>query len=573
MEFDQVAILVLLVGMLGVFAFDRLRMEVVALAGLAIGFALGLAPAAGIFAGFANPAVITVVEILLVVQVLSRSALLDQFARRIVSARLGEGATIGVLCLTAAAISVFMNNIGALALMIPVVYGVCQAASIAPSRVLMPVSFATLLGGLCSEIGTPANLIASNQLATATGHRFALFDFAWVGIPAALAGLAAIVLFVPRRLPGPPDGDGPKASPRPVALAARIPETSMLVGKPWSDLPFSVHSVLRSGKQVFLAAPGTVLEAGDEVYLQADEQQIESLFDKGDLIFPPEGGAGLPMSQAVVMPESIVVGSRVGNLPAFRSRGVHVVAVSPKTTRIEGTFDDLQLSIGDILYLDGPRERIAEALEETEMLPVGYANKPQRPAGGFGLAVFVGGIVLAATGLVPPQIAFGAVVLVLAATRALDLRTGLGALNWPILIMLAAMIPLGEAIRTTGAAQVLADALVAIAPGGSPRFLTAAMLLLALLITPFVNNASTMIVLGPIAIGAARSSGMAPEPLLIAVALGASIDFLTPFGHHNNTLAMGLGNYRFTDFPRAGWPVALVAAATGLLFTLIFWGS
>jgi di/tricarboxylate transporter len=331
--------------------------------------------------------------------------------------------------------------------------------------------------------------------------------------------------------------------------------------------------VLRSGSQLFLAASGAALEPGDEVFLQAHEPRIESLFDKGDLAALPGGGAGLPTSQAVVMPESIVVGSRVGNLPAFRSRGVHVVAVSPKTARIEGTFDDLQLSIGDILYLDGPQERIAEALAETEMLPVGAAAMQQRPASGFGLAVFVGGIVLAATGLVPPQIAFGAVVLILAATKALDLRTGLGALNWPILIMLAAMIPLGEAVRTTGAAQVLANALVTIAPGGSPRFLTAIMLLLALLITPFVNNASTMIVLGPIAIDAARSSGMAPEPLLIAVAMGASIDFLTPFGHHNNTLVMGLGNYRFTDFPRAGWAVTLAAAATVLLFTPIAWGN
>jgi di/tricarboxylate transporter len=278
----------------------------------------------------------------------------------------------------------------------------------------------------------------------------------------------------------------------------------------------------------------------------------------------------LPSKRAVVMPESTVVGSRVGNLSPFASRGVEVAAVSPRTARIEGTFDDLQLSIGDIVYLDGPPEHIADALAETEMLAVGDARPNDPPVSNLSLLVFAAGVAAAATSLISPQIAFGAVVLVLAAAGALDLRVAIGALNWPILIMLAAMIALGTAVETTGAAQVIADSLVDLS-GGTAIPLVAAMLMLALAVTPFVNNASTMIVLGPVAIDAARVAGIAPEPLLIAVAMGASIDFLTPFGHHNNTLVMGLGNYRFIDFLRAGWLIAIVTAATGVIFTSLVW--
>jgi di/tricarboxylate transporter len=546
-------------------------MEVVALTGLTAAFLLGLVPADSLFAGFADPAVITVVEILLIVQVLARAALLDRLARRIVSARFGERATIATLCLIAAAISVFMNNIGALALMLPVVYGVCNTTGIAPARALMPVSIATLLGGICSEIGTPANLIASSQLIAETGHGFALFDFAWAGIPAALAGLAAIVLFVPRRLPVAASGDAPDDNNRTVVMTAIVPENSALAGRALPELPFTVHSVLRKEKQVFLAAPRAALHPGDSVLLQGTERDIGALLRAGD-IKPPSGTLpALPSARAVVMPESTVVGSRVGNLAAFASRGVGIVAVSPRAARIEGTFADLQLSIGDVLYLQGPADRIADALAASEMLELGTPEPQQQPASGFGLFVFVAGIALAATSLVPPSIAFGAVVLVLAATGALDLRAGLRALNWPILIMLAAMIPLGTAVETTGAARVLAGALIAAEPGNGPIVLTAAMLVLAVLVTPFVNNATTMIVLGPIAIEAARRSGVAPEPLLIAVAMGASIDFLTPFGHHNNTLVMGLGSYRFGDFPRAGWSVTLVTATAGLLFIALAW--
>ncbi len=272
------------------------------------------------------------------------------------------------------------------------------------------------------------------------------------------------------------------------------------------------------------------------------------------------------------MPESTLVGSRVATLELFQSRGVEVIAVAPQTRRVEGRFANLQLSIGDILFLVGDKDAIIEALDEAEALLLSSSRGSEMSAPAyFPLAVFVGGVGLAGFDIIPPQIVFGLVVLVFAATRWLNLRTGFAELNWPILIMLAAMIPLGLAVDTTGAAHVLAEYLLAAIPSQHAVLLAAAVLLLALVITPFANNASTAIILAPIAIEIARSASLPPEPFLIAVAMGVSIDFLTPFGHHNNTIVMSVGNHRFSDFPRTGLPVTAVAFLMGIVAIAMLW--
>jgi di/tricarboxylate transporter len=246
--------------------------------------------------------------------------------------------------------------------------------------------------------------------------------------------------------------------------------------------------------------------------------------------------------------------------------------VATRTPRIEGSLADLQLSIGDVLYLSGEQSAIDDAVDEADILPL--RPKPQAEASGgrwWPAITFAGGIALAALGFAPPELAFGMVVLLLAAAGHINLRKGLAELDWPILIMLATMIPLGNAVETTGAGTILADGLLAVLPPGSPVAIAAAMLAIAVVITPFVNNASTALILGPVALGVANASGIPPEPLLIAVAIGASIDFLTPIGHHNNTIVMGLAGYRFVEFLKAGWPVTLAAAAVAMLAIWIVW--
>jgi di/tricarboxylate transporter len=576
MNFEQAAILLLLAGMLVVFAFDRIRMEVVALAGLAIGLALGLVTPAQAFSGFSNPAFITVVEILLIVQVLGRSGILDPLARRIPEVARTETGILAILCALTAGISVFMNNIGALALMIPVATSVCRVSGLDQRRIMMPVSFAALLGGLCSIIGTPANLIVSNQLTAATGEGFAFFDYAWVGVPAAIAGLLALLVW-PRRVLG-SEPAGPKRLPpqsfRTVVSEVEIGAGSPLVGMPVAQIDATVHAIRRAGASLLFQRPGTRLEAGDVLLVKMDLPRLEAWLAEGRVDLPDvrRDPAGSERVEAVIMPESTLVGSRIGTLEGLRSREIRVIAVAMQTPRIEGSLADLQLSIGDVLYLAGDRQAIADAVDEAEILPLwpkpeeAASERRWRPT-----VVFAAGVAIAAFNIVPPELAFGLVALILAGTGDLNLRKGFAELDWPILIMLAAMIPLGFAVETTGAASVMADGLMSVLPLESPIAISAAMLVLAVAITPFVNNASTAIVLGPIAIGVASAVGMPPEPLLIAVALGASIDFLTPIGHHNNTIVMGIAGYRFLDFLKVGWPVTIAVSLCALVAIFAFW--
>ncbi|MBY2934178.1 SLC13 family permease [Rhizobium leguminosarum] len=580
MSFEQASLLILLLAMLILFSLNRIRIEVVSIAGLLGGYALGLYPADQIFTGFASPVVITVVEILLIVQVLARARLFDGLAARFAAARPGDFTVIACTSALAGFMSIFMNNIGAFAITLPVALRLGTVLTIPRRQLVMPVSFAALLGGLVSLIGTPANLLVSDALAKATGTGFHFFDFAYVGLPIAIAGILLIAFRVQRLFPE-PDETPVKVSPaaRRIVVERRIPDVSPLIGVRLSDCPvrFGIkpHALIRGDSFVFGPLDQSVIEPGDVLLAEGADAVFAGLAATQALIADahPHGlQPDFTRVEAVVMPESTLVGSRVGSLEVFHHRGIAVAALSMRALRIEGRFLDLQLSIGDILTLEGPRIAIGEALEESECLPLA-STAPSEPAPLLSwrpFALFACGVAASASGL-RPDVAFAGVVLVLALLNHLNIRQAMADLNWPIIIMLAAMIPIGQAVATTGAAETIAGWLSLVVPITHPLFGIALILFLAMALTPFVNNATVAIVLTPIALEFARAGRHAPDAYLIAVAAGASLDFLTPFGHHNNTLAMGIGGYRFGDFLRAGWPLAVASYGLALLLTGLFW--
>ncbi|MFF0921890.1 SLC13 family permease [Rhizobium leguminosarum] len=580
MSFEQASLLILLLAMLILFSLNRIRIEVVSIAGLLGGYALGLYPADQIFTGFANPVVITVVEILLIVQVLARAKLFDSLAARFAAARPRDFTVIACTSALAGFMSIFMNNIGAFAITLPVALRLGTVLTIPRRQLVMPVSFAALLGGLVSLIGTPANLLVSDALAKATGTGFHFFDFAYVGLPIAIAGILLIAFRVQRLFPE-PDETPVKISPaaRRIVVERRIPDVSPLIGVRLSDCPvrFGIkpHALIRGDSFVFGPLDQSVIEPGDVLLAEGADAVFAGLAATQALIADahPHGlQPDFTRVEAVVMPESTLVGSRVGSLEVFHHRGIAVAALSMRALRIEGRFLDLQLSIGDILTLEGPRIAIGEALEESECLPLA-STAPSEPAPLLSwrpFALFACGVAASASGL-RPDVAFAGVVLVLALLNHLNIRQAMADLNWPIIIMLAAMIPIGQAVATTGAAETIAGWLSLVVPITHPLFGIALILFLAMALTPFVNNATVAIVLTPIALEFARAGRHAPDAYLIAVAAGASLDFLTPFGHHNNTLAMGIGGYRFGDFLRAGWPLAVTSYGLALLLTGLFW--
>ncbi|MBY3204710.1 cation transporter [Rhizobium laguerreae] len=579
MSFEQASLLILLLAMLIFFSLNRIRIEVVSIAGLLGGHALGLYPAEQIFAGFASPVVITVVEILLIVQVLARAKLFDSLAASFAAARPSGFKVIAGTSSLAGFMSIFMNNIGAFAITLPVALRLGTVLTIPRRQLVMPVSFAALLGGLVSLIGTPANLLVSDALAKATGTGFHFFDFAYVGLPVAIAGILLIAFRVQHLFPE-PDETPATISPaaRRIVVERRIPDVSPLIGVRLTDCParFAIkpYALIRDDNFAFgpldqlVIAPGDVLLAEGADATFADLAATRALMaDAHALGLQPD----FTRIEAVVMPESTLVGSRVRSLEVFHSRGVAVTALSMRAPRIEGRFLDLQLSIGDILTLEGPRIAIGEALEESECLPLA-STAPSEPVllTWRPFALFACGVAASAAGL-RPDVAFAGVVLVLALLNHLNIRQAMADLNWPIIIMLASMIPIGQAVASTGAAETIAGWLSLVVPITHPLFGIALILFLAMALTPFVNNATVAIVLTPIALEFARAGRHAPDAYLIAVAAGASLDFLTPFGHHNNTLAMGIGGYRFRDFMRAGWPLAVASYGLALLLTGLFW--
>lgn len=575
MTFVQWAIVGILVAMLIAYATERFRVEMVAMGGLALGYAVGAVPVQNIFAGFSNPAVITVIEILLVVAALAQSRVIDSFARRIIARTQSETAVLAILCTMAASVSIFMNNIGALALFFPVTLSVCTRLDIPPGRVLMPLSFATLLGGTCSLTGTPANLIVNDWKIAETGSGFNYFELALVGGPVAIAGLAWIVLAAPRvfRRLEPSSQAGFDAGPHEFLAEMTVPEGSPLAGLHLPDaesqFELRIHGAIRHGAHVFARRGDIVIAPADRLLVEADLVQLDRLREEGVLATPAsrddESTVGERI-EAVVMPDSLLLGSRIADVRVFAENSLRVVGLASRRHRVEGSFGDLQIGIGDVLVLEGSRDELREVLADCSLLPLSR----RRPArlnlhAATGVVVFAAGVLLSAFELAPPQLAFGIVVLVLAATRSLNLRTALQDLNWPIVILLGCMIPLGLAVQDTGAARVIANAIASYLPTTEPVAVIALVLMMTIAITPFIDNVSSAVVLSPIAASIASRTGIPVEPLLMAVAVGVSLDFLTPFGHHNNAVVMGAAGYRFIDYPRFGAPLLAICFCVALM--------
>lgn len=563
MGFEQVAIFVLLAGMMVAFATVR-RLELVALGGLAIGTLLGLVPIETVFSGFSSPVVITVIEILLIVDVLKRSSLLDTAAARLSGVLADDRQLVVGLCAMGALLSVFMNNIGALALMVPLAISLCERQGVPLEKVLMPLSFATLLGGLCSMVGTPSNLLGAVAVGEVRGQPLGFFELSLVGVPLTLAGLAYLWLATPRGERTNAQGTGVPHGRNYVTeltIAPKSPMASLSAREATDRHDIVIHNQVRAGNFVFGRDDREIL-VGDTLVVEGPRDALAALGAFGE----PADAARM---EAVVLPESIYVGSAVEDLVAFTEAGATVIAAGITPRRIEGRLADVRLSVGDIVVLEGDPEAIARECTEGGLLQLAPAVREARSSL-FPIAIFGLGVGAAALFGIDPSIAFGAVVLALALSGHLSLRKGLEGLNWPIIILLGAMIPLGNAVATTGAAGALAEMAAGLLPGADLLAIVAIMLGFAIVLTPFVNNPTTVVALAPVGVALADQYGLPATPIIIAITVGASLDFLTPIGHHNNTLVMGIAGYRFIDYARLGWPLVLISALLSLILIPLF---
>ncbi len=585
MTWEQAAILAVLAGALAVFVWDRWRYDVVAMTSLMVCVLLGLIEPEAAFAGFSNPAVITVAAVLVISRTLTRSGAIDALAGKLIGASSAQSLHLATFCVLGALLSGFMNNVGALALLMPAALSTARRHRYAPGRLLMPLSFATLLGGMTTLIGTPPNLLISAFRGEATGHRFLLFDFAPTGLAVATAGLAYLLLIGWRLLPARigPTGEEDAFEIRDYVTEARVAPSSPVIGLEVAHYQSSrnadVLGVVRAGRRLFGQTGAAVLQAGDILLLQADTAALASTVEADQLELVERdkpaaqpAAAGLDLVEAVVLPNAMVQGSSPLSLDLRRRYGVSLVAAARQGRRFEGRLRDATLGTGDVLLLEGEPARVRAALADLGCLPLErrpLALEPRRVALPVGL--FAAGVAAAASGILPAAAAFTLVVVAMVLLRVIRPAQVYESIDWPVIVLLGAMIPLGDALQDTGAAQLLAGSILMISGDVGPLVMLGAVLLMTMAITPVLNNAATVVIMAPIVIGIATRMQISPDAFLIAVAIGASCDFLTPFGHHNNTIVLGPGGYRFGDYWRVGLGLEVIVVAVALLMIPLVW--
>jgi di/tricarboxylate transporter len=580
MTTDQVLICTLLIVTLGVLATDRWRYDIIAIMTLLVSVWLGLVPPDGAFAGFGNPAVITVAAILVLGRTVVAQGVLTAIGQKLVGAKLRPNLAYISLCTTAALLSSIMNNIGALALMLPLAMAVSREAGIPYSRILIPISFSTLLGGMITMIGTPPNLVISQIRVEHSLSPFSIFDFSPVGLVVAGVGVTFIVLTGRRILPdrGPAEATGGNYPLPRYQAELDTPKNSPFVGNDLSEIEpmtgLRINGIVRNGHFVFARLTDIKLQSGDTLRVEGEVDLLQEIIGRGDLTLPnhknlPEGWK---LREILLIPESIALGSTPASLDLPGRWGVELLAAARSNRRFEGRFSEVTLAAGDALLVAGPPDRLETLSSDLGSVPLkgrGLTFRPRRAA--LTAGIFVCSITIAASGVMRADAAFVLGVVVMALSGLINFAEIYRRIDWPVIVFLAALIPVGGALDSTGAATVIAHFILSVAGDTSPEFLLGLTLLLSMGLTPMLNNVATVLILAPIVLGIAEAAGLNGDPFLMAVAVGASADFLTPFGHHNNTLVLGLGGYRFLDYPRLGAPLALIVFIAAFLMIPVVW--
>jgi len=576
-------------GLMVLFVWNRIRFDLAALLGLLAAIAVGVVPVDKAFSGFSDQVVIIVAAALVVSSGVGKSGVISRLIRRSESVVKTPGSQVLLLSSTVAILSSFMKNIGALAIFLPVALQIARRTGTSASTLLMPMAFGSLIGGIVTLVGTSPNILVSRVREETLGKPYAMFDFAPVGLGILVAGLVFLT-FGWRLLPA---GRTAQAAPEDVfkveayLVEAKLPEKSALVNKPVSDLEtlaegnVSVIGIIREGGRRYVPAGHWSMFADDILVLQGDAHAIRELVEEAGLVLvgtdkPPTGDpspGGLSVVEAVIMSGSVLVGRTPVDLRLRDRFGVNLVAVSRRGLPRKARLRTIRFQVGDVLILQGSSEGTPEILQDLGCLPLvdravgfGTARRDYLP-----LAVLAVAIAVIAAGLLPVTAAFFGAAVAMVVTRVLSLKEAYESLDPPILILLACLIPISDAISSTGGADLVAGGL-AVVEKAVPAWATVTLLLIAsMAVTPFLNNAATVLIMAPIAASIAKALGLSPDPLLMAVAIGAACDFLTPIGHQCNTLVMGPGGYRFGDYWRLGLPLSVIVVTVGSLLIPLFW--
>mgnify|MGYP002629191652 CR=1 FL=1 len=619
MNVDQGLIILILLAAVGMFLWGRWRHDMVALGALLACVLAGLVTPEAAFNGFGHPAVITVACVLVLSRGLQASGAVDVLARRALPANAGPTVSLAALVGLGALLSGFMNNVGAMALLMPVALQMARRHNLPPGRTLMPLAFGTILGGMTTMIGTPPNLIVSGFRAEAGGAAFGMFDFTPVGLAVALCGVAFVVLLGWRLVPARKQEAAGDFDTGAYLTEARVPEGSKAIGMSLRQLetelddegtqvvglvrnevrlrtPHSGRQILTEDILVLETHADTLSEVLSRFGLKLEEairpeaaepeaaEATGAATSSGHVQAPtpeeaqeadeqPPQREEVVLTELAVLPGASVAGRSASDIQLRTRYGLNLLAVSREGHRSRSRLRALTLCAGDLLLIQGPANATQEFASDFGCVPLAQRDlRIPSPRKAIMAAVImtlaVGG---AAFGLLPAAISFAFGVLASMALRTVPPRSVYSAIDWPVIVLLAALMPVAGAMADTGTADLIARFLLTSVARGNAVVVLGLILVTTMFLSDLMNNAATAAVMCPIALGAAAALGVNPDSFLMAVAIGASCAFLTPIGHQNNTLILGPGGFHFGDYWRLGLPLEALVVAVSLPLLLVIW--
>ncbi|MFY0645409.1 SLC13 family permease [Sulfitobacter geojensis] len=588
MSIDQIILFSLFGAVFGMLLWGKFRYDIVAFTALMIGVVLGVVPSKDAFSGFGHPATLVVALVLVVSAGLVRSGAVLLITRTMIDASRSLGAHITLMGAIGGILSAFMNNVAALALLMPVDIQTARKAGRVPGLSLMPLSFATILGGMVTLIGTPPNIIIASIRQESLGESFSMFDFAPVGGIAAVAGLTFVALIGWRLIPARDDASLSTEDLSQYIAELVVPEDSKHIGKRLNDLApvaddadVAILGLIRDGKRRYGQSRSVALQAGDALVLEATPDALDEFRSSLDLALADSdreerlkaGGEGVEIIEVVVTETSRVNGRTAQAVGLAWRRRTILMGISRSGRKITSRLRSTELKAGDILLLLVPRDTAADVTEWLDVLPLadrGLAvtenTKVWLAIGLFGVAVLAASI-----GLIYLPVALGLVVIAYVLAKIVPLSELYTHIEWPVVVLLGSMIPLGAALETSGGTELIAGALIGLTEGMAPWIVLTVLMVVTMTLSDVLNNTATTIVAAPVGIQMAQTLGVSPDPFLMAVAVAASSAFLTPIGHKNNTLILGPGGYSFGDYWRMGLPLEIIVVAVSIPAILAFW--
>ncbi|CAN0653911.1 SLC13 family permease [Nitratireductor aquimarinus] len=587
MTFEQIFLFSLLGVVFAFLVWGRIRYDLVAFAALIIAVAAGVVDAHDAFIGFGHEAVVIIALVLIVSRAMMNAGAVELIARFVLSSGRSLSTHIGFMSVIGAGLSAVINNVAALVMLMTLDIEAAKKAKRPVSRSLMSLSFATILGGMITLIGTPPNIVIAEFRGRALGESFSMFDFSPVGLVCAVVGIAFVTLIGWRLIPETGQavaGDDGEAGL--FVVEAGVKEKCKFIDGPVSDLypladehDVTVLGLVRRGKRLPGFSAGEELRKSDQLILEGDPKSIEAFIGAAELDTPGSEehggirGKSLVLVEAIVPDNARMVGRTALDLRLLYRRGVTLLGVSRQGRRFRERVRKLPIRAGDVVLLLGPESRVADAADWLGVLPLAEKshNVIQRGKALFAVAVFAIAVAISVMGFVPLAIALAGAVAIYALFNVVGAREVYESVEWPVIVLLASLIPLGLALEESGGTKLIADSILSLT-GSLPAWaILAILMVVTMTLSDFLNNVATALIAAPVGLSVAQGLNVSPDPFLMGVAVAASCAFLTPIGHKNNTIIMGPGGYRFGDYWRMGLPLEILIIAVSVPAILFFW--